>query len=247
MSYSIRRLLALSAWTLVLSPDLATARGFRRSQMPAAPLSCAQCHVSPAGGGPLTVFGADVNATLSGNDVDWPLLCVRDSDGDGANNGAELGDPGCTWRLGDPSRTGPFFNPSDPNSSPAPGPDLGAPDTGLPDTGPPDRGLVDTGPDTGTEDAGLPMDSGALDRGPAPDAAPMMDSEVDVGPGDAGGPDAQTDAGADDLPRAVGGGCRGMRDPGGSTAFPFIAVLGGWFALRRRTSPKPQAKFRSRS
>lgn len=27
-------------------------------------------------------------------------LCNHDSDGDGLSNGAELGDPGCTWRRG---------------------------------------------------------------------------------------------------------------------------------------------------
>jgi len=33
-------------------------------------------------------------------------LCQTDSDGDGRTNGQELGDPQCTWKLGDKSADG---------------------------------------------------------------------------------------------------------------------------------------------
>lgn len=43
-------------------------------------------------------FGRDYNA----NGRVWDsVLCNKDSDGDGLTNGEELGDPNCTWRVGD--------------------------------------------------------------------------------------------------------------------------------------------------
>jgi len=32
--------------------------------------------------------------------LNWPAVCVLDSDGDGRTNGEELGDPNCTWTRG---------------------------------------------------------------------------------------------------------------------------------------------------
>jgi hypothetical protein len=37
---------------------------------------------------------------------DWAAVCSLDSDGDGLTNGQELGDPTCTWKVGDPSPNG---------------------------------------------------------------------------------------------------------------------------------------------
>jgi hypothetical protein len=49
------------------------------------------------GGGPLSPFGKD----FIDNGEKWTkALCEKDSDGDGATNGEELGDPCCTWKVG---------------------------------------------------------------------------------------------------------------------------------------------------
>ncbi|EQC29656.1 hypothetical protein SDRG_12660 [Saprolegnia diclina VS20] len=54
-------------------------------------------HVNPSGGGARNAFGSDFGA----NGLTWnPALCQLDSDGDGATNGEELGDPCCTWKAG---------------------------------------------------------------------------------------------------------------------------------------------------
>lgn len=51
-------------------------------------------HRNAAGGGALNVFGEAFRAQNS----QWTLaLCHADSDGDGATNGEELGDPCCKW------------------------------------------------------------------------------------------------------------------------------------------------------
>jgi len=59
-------------------------------------------HVT-ASGGPINQFGDDFNA----QGRRWTIqLCRMDSDGDGASNGEELGDPDCEWRVGlEPKRT----------------------------------------------------------------------------------------------------------------------------------------------
>lgn len=36
----------------------------------------------------------------TGGEFDWSKVCHLDSDGDGLTNGQELGDPRCTWRVG---------------------------------------------------------------------------------------------------------------------------------------------------
>lgn len=222
--------------TLVLASlsSPAEARRFRLNQIPTAPLQCAQCHVSASGGGPLTAFGLDVNATLSGSDVNWPVLCARDSDNDGATNGAELGDPGCMWQQGDAEPTGPVFDPSDPNSVPP------APDAGVPDQGPADVGFPDTGapPDMGVMDMAPPDQGVAVDTGPVEDTGVGLDAGVgaapDMGdPGDAGA--GAPDPGPDDtLDSPVGGGCRGSGPRGGSAFLALILAAAGVLVMRRR-------------
>lgn len=63
----------------------------------------------------LTPFGADVNRTLSGDNVDWSQLWNLDSDGDGLSNGLELGDPSGQWRRGEADPDAPTSNPGVPN------------------------------------------------------------------------------------------------------------------------------------
>ncbi|KAF0774615.1 hypothetical protein AaE_001678 [Aphanomyces astaci] len=56
-------------------------------------------HVNKYGRGRATPFGRDFER-LGGK---WTQeLCEKDSDGDGATNGQELGDPCCTWKVGRP-------------------------------------------------------------------------------------------------------------------------------------------------
>ncbi|KAF0719154.1 Aste57867_1244 [Aphanomyces stellatus] len=61
-------------------------------------------HVNKVGGGRPTDFGVDFERAGS----KWTkALCEKDSDGDGATNGEELGDPCCTWKVGLPVRANP--------------------------------------------------------------------------------------------------------------------------------------------
>ena len=54
-------------------------------------------HERPGGSGPLNPFGVDFQAA----GYTWTQdLCKKDSDGDGASNGQELGDPNCVWTPG---------------------------------------------------------------------------------------------------------------------------------------------------
>ncbi|GFO26730.1 temptin [Plakobranchus ocellatus] len=73
-------------------------------------------HKSPYGGGPLNVFG-NAFAAAGG----WTsALCNADSDGDGVSNGAELGDPSCTWTQGQtPDRTTDITHPAINNNNPS--------------------------------------------------------------------------------------------------------------------------------
>lgn len=162
----MHRCLALSVLILCFTlPSTADARRARLSQVPNLPNisnTCNTCHTS-GGGTARNAFGLDVQRTLVGGVVNWSAICGLDSDGDGTSNGAELGDRGCSWRIGDPSPPGPVFNPADASSRPTT-------DAGVPDTGP-------------RPDLGIPMDSGPfLDTGPAMDAGPAMDSGTDLGP-----------------------------------------------------------------
>ncbi|MYA24291.1 MAG: hypothetical protein F4Z30_16610 [Gemmatimonadetes bacterium] len=92
--------------------DEATARSKRVRQVPnGSAASCNTCHTA-GGGSPLNPFGLEIvtnflTAAGPAGDVIWgPELADLDSDGDGASNGAELGDPEGTWMVGDPDPTG---------------------------------------------------------------------------------------------------------------------------------------------
>ncbi len=100
-------------------------RPFRPEQIPNGTVnSCANCHVSPQGGGQLTPFGRTVSddyLDING-DVIWNAsLASKDSDGDGFSNGFELQDPDGEWTIGQPGPGDPkeVFNPGDAASKPS--------------------------------------------------------------------------------------------------------------------------------
>eukprot|EP00759_Apiculatamorpha_spiralis_P048421 PhF_6_TR43632/c2_g1_i1/m.67037 len=69
----------------------------------------------------------------------WSVsLCQKDSDGDGFSNGAELGDPSCTWKIGNANPTGrTITHPGQATSAPSastPTPPTPAPPTPVPPT-----------------------------------------------------------------------------------------------------------------
>ena len=102
------------------APLTASAFAPRVTQVPSNNWGCALCHVSAAGGGPRTVFGQDVfQFARAGTNMNWEDVCALDSDGDGATNGAELGDPDCAWRRGDAPIMFMPTDPNDPNDTPA--------------------------------------------------------------------------------------------------------------------------------
>ncbi|MFH0734997.1 MAG: T9SS type A sorting domain-containing protein [bacterium] len=79
------------------------ARSFRVAQIPNGSVkSCANCHVSPSGGGDRNAFGKLVEARFLNNDnVTWgPELASLDADGDGVSNGDELLDRYGLWITG---------------------------------------------------------------------------------------------------------------------------------------------------
>lgn len=114
-----------------LVAEEATARAKRVSQVPnGSAFSCNTCHTT-GGGSPLNPFGLEVMANFltaagAAGDVRWgPELAALDSDGDGASNGAELGDPQGTWAAGEAGSEGEdqdgeamVFHPGDPASTP---------------------------------------------------------------------------------------------------------------------------------
>ncbi|KAF0697920.1 Aste57867_11417 [Aphanomyces stellatus] len=62
--------------------------------------------------GLLNQFGNDFEAT----NYKWtPALCEKDSDGDGATNGQELGDPCCVWEVGKTPDAKAVSSPGKPN------------------------------------------------------------------------------------------------------------------------------------
>ena len=126
--------------------DEANARSKRVRQVPnGSAASCNTCHTA-GGGSPLNSFGIEIATNFltsvgAPGDVIWgPELAALDSDGDGASNGVELGDPEGTWVVGNPdpagdddseeedhtehehegdsSLAGQVFNPGDPTSTP---------------------------------------------------------------------------------------------------------------------------------
>ena len=109
-----------------LVAEEAYARGKRVSQIPnGAVFSCNSCHTA-GGGSPRNAFGLEIETNFltaagAAGDVLWaPELAALDSDGDGASNGAELGDPDGTWVAGDTNPEGEAFAPGDPTSTPPP-------------------------------------------------------------------------------------------------------------------------------
>lgn len=100
-------------------------RDWRVTQIPnGSKNACANCHVSPAGGGERNNFGQTVeNGFLVNGNVMWDAaLAQLDSDGDGFSNGTELQDPSGTWRTGQPAPgvLANVSNPGDPTSTPPP-------------------------------------------------------------------------------------------------------------------------------
>ncbi|XP_041368427.1 uncharacterized protein LOC121382863 [Gigantopelta aegis] len=106
---------ASSLWLILLLSLLTTARAYRHFQdeIPNGDEVYHPCkpnfiwrgvgHRNVLGGGKLNPFGEDFKQAKK----KWTKeLCQKDSDGDGLTNGQELGDPDCTWRVGQfPART----------------------------------------------------------------------------------------------------------------------------------------------
>jgi hypothetical protein len=99
-----RRFPLLGAWGLwgafgvgmLLEPWQMEARDFRVNQIPNGQVfGCANCHLSPSGGGARNAFGNRVFQLVgTSSRAFWtPSLAAEDSDGDGYCNGEELGDP----------------------------------------------------------------------------------------------------------------------------------------------------------
>ncbi len=117
----MKHILLVATLVLIFSPNTAEARSFRLLQLPNGGDNCNVCHVN-ANGGARNPFGLDIEgAGLSGvggieaQDVVWLNACANDldSDGDGYPNGVELGDPQCTWVIGDAN---PAFTASNPGN-----------------------------------------------------------------------------------------------------------------------------------
>lgn len=100
---------------MMVLPATSVAREHRVAQLPhGARFGCDVCHTPTRG---LTDFGFDSFEFTEGGNVVWSRLAARDSDRDGYTNGVELGDPDGTWRTGLANPSGPFTNPTDPNSN----------------------------------------------------------------------------------------------------------------------------------
>ena len=130
---TLRVLLVVVLFLSGVIADEADARSKRVRQVPnGSAASCNTCHTA-GGGSPLNPFGIEIatnflTAVGSAGDVLWgPELAALDSDGDGASNGAELGDPEGTWTVGDTNPEVETFHPGDPESTPP----LPPPDTAV--------------------------------------------------------------------------------------------------------------------
>ena len=133
---TLRILLVAMLFLSGVVAEEADARSKRVRQVPnGSAASCNTCHTS-GGGSPLNPFGIEIATnflTSAGapGDVIWGAeLAALDSDGDGASNGAELGDPDGTWVAGDDNPEGEAFHPGDPESTPP----LPPPDTAVEET-----------------------------------------------------------------------------------------------------------------
>jgi hypothetical protein len=97
MSFPSLKIQALVVGAVVcLALPEVSARSFRVNQLPNGNvLGCANCHVSPSGGGARNPFGQAVGAITGSSSIPfWSAsLAALDSDGDGFSNGFELGDP----------------------------------------------------------------------------------------------------------------------------------------------------------
>ncbi len=93
---ALRRSWLLAAVVGLLSVAAADARPWRVEQLPNGnKFSCSNCHFSPYGG-PRNAFGLAVEKEVARGSraAFWSsVLAAKDSDGDGASNGVELGDP----------------------------------------------------------------------------------------------------------------------------------------------------------
>lgn len=101
---SMNKKIITAIYIILIFPFLINARDWRVQQIPnGSKFSCANCHVSAAGGGPRNAFGQAVAGLVSvgGSEQFWSsALASADSDGDGKSNGSELGDPAGSWRPG---------------------------------------------------------------------------------------------------------------------------------------------------
>lgn len=118
------RIIYIAALVLLIAIDI-SAMDFRVNQIPnGGKFGCANCHVSPAGGGARNAFGQMVESKyldFNGN-VKWSAaMAAEDPDGDGFTNGQELQDPTGAWGAGDkaPGTASLVTNPGDRNSKPA--------------------------------------------------------------------------------------------------------------------------------
>lgn len=109
---------AVSAWS-----GAAQARNFRVSDIPnGSKFTCLTCH-GELEAKTFTTFGTNARQNLEDSGpiqeahVEWAGLCPLDSDGDGATNGQELGDPNCMWVKGQGNPAGSISNPGQADSS----------------------------------------------------------------------------------------------------------------------------------
>ncbi len=110
------------AIAILLAAAPAAANQSEQDQTPHGPtIGCPLCHQNGQfGPGNRTLFGAQVAGVAVGGNYDWSAIYALDADGDGATNGAELGDPEGLWRPGAPNPDATPTDPSDAGSFPAP-------------------------------------------------------------------------------------------------------------------------------